>query len=378
MLRFLQMIFLAFLSGPAESVAEVLVEERWRTQALNRSLGSFAGPWDDLNRELLNGHPMLDSRFVDALLVHFGDGNEHLCQLQCGGQMMGMCILKPGKPGRWSSFMPPQAQVAPAILEKDANLASLVPGLGSLVAQVDLLCQDPEFSPALPCDHLPARSMNHALTMSIALEGSFEDYWSSRPRSLRQSMRTRDNRLLRDQLPPRLAIREAPGDMAAAVARFGRLESAGWKGRAGTAVSADNPQGPFYTDLLESFARTGQAVVYEYWLGERLAASQLAIASDRMLLLLKTTYDEDFATYSPGRLLLREVIRDGFSRLPVSVIEFYTNANPDQLAWATGQRWIGHVSLYRNPAVEQVFAALHATRRLALRLRERGGGLRAS
>lgn len=371
MLRFIQMIFLALMAGPAETFAEALINERWRVQNLNRSLGDSSVQWDGLNQRLLAGHPMLDSRFVDAMLRHFGDGSEKLYLLERDGDPIGMFILKPAKPGLWASFLPAQAQLAPVMLAEASGLSGLLPHVPGLVGQVDLLCQDPEFSPAFECGEMPHRKQPHALTISIRLEGGFDAYWADRPRNLRSSIRNRENRLEKAGLEPHVVRLDKPEDMRGAVERFAALESAGWKGRVGTAVDIDDAQCRFYTEVMERFAETGQAVAYEYLLGDRLAASRLTLGTERMMVLLKTTYDEDLAPYSPGRLLLREVIRDGFSRTPGGVIEFYTNAKPDQLAWATDQRWIEHISLFRSRAVEQVIGAIQATRKLAQTLTQK-------
>ena len=104
----------------------------------------------------------------------------------------------------------------------------------------------------------------------------------------------------------------------------------------------------------------------------------MVISNGRMVIYLKTTYDETFAHLSPGLLLLQELIRDSFARLPGGVFEFYTNthASPLQLAWATDQRWIEHVSIYRNGAVHQLSSALQAAKGMAARLGALGRGLR--
>lgn len=363
MLRFIQMLFMATVAGLSEFPAEAVVAERWRIHQIKCSLGDFAHAWDRLNQRSLAGHPMLDSRFIDGMLQHFGDGSEYLCLLEKGGETTGLCILRRARPGIWRSFLPTQAQLAPAILGGGDDLPSLLAALPGLVGQLDLLCQDPEFSPAFRCDRIPIQTQHHALTMNIRTDGSFDAYWSERSKNLRGTMRSRQNRVAKAGFQPRVVCLTGVAQMRDAVRRFAALETSGWKGRAGTALGSDAVQEPFYADIMERFAETGQAFIYEYWLDERLAASQLAIAAAPMLVLLKTTYDEEFAHCSPGRLLLREVIRDGFERFPGGSIEFYTNADADQLAWATGYRWIEHVTLYRNPAVERVMAGVQSLRR---------------
>lgn len=376
MLRLFKFLFRASAVAPARRGHGPSAKERWQILGLNGSMTGFAAQWDGLNQRLQAGHPMLDSRFVNGLLRYFGEGTESLCQLERDGCPVAMCILKRARPGVWASFLPAQAQVAPVLLEDSAPLFCLPSQLPGLVGQVDFLCQDPDFSPVLRCPNMPHRNTSHALTMSIRLAGDFASYWAGRSSNLRGVMRRRQNHLQKSGLEPRLICLESPGDMPAAIERFGKLESAGWKGRAGTAVSAGNAQGQFYGDILGKFAESGQARVYEYWLGNHLAAAQLAIISDRMMVLLKTSYDEGLGNFSPGRLLLQEVIRDGFCRLPGGVIEFYTHASTEQLAWATDQRWIEHISLYRNRAVQQLSAARRRTRRSVLAIRTLAHSLR--
>jgi CelD/BcsL family acetyltransferase involved in cellulose biosynthesis len=102
--------------------------------------------------------------------------------------------------------------------------------------------------------------------------------------------------------------------------------------------------------------------VYELWLNDKLVGSRLALYHDAMLVMLKTSYDETFSAYAPGRLLLRAAIEDAFSLLPGGAIEFYTDANMDQLEWATDHRWMQHVSLYRNRLADVAIRALKACR----------------
>ena len=66
-------------------------------------------------------------------------------------------------------------------------------------------------------------------------------------------------------------------DMADAVARYGNLESGGWKADLGTAIHKDNDQGHFYTDMLTRAAHAGEAVVYEYLINNEVAASNLCV-----------------------------------------------------------------------------------------------------
>ncbi len=320
----------------------------WRIIKLEATLGAHALAWDALNQRHFQSNPMLDSRFVDALLRHFGDGSERLCVLQDDAEPQAMCLLKPKGFGIWTAFLPAQAQIGPVLIRDPQYVKSLIRGLPGMVGQIDFLCHDPAFGAVAASDQADHSVQEHALTMNIRLDADFDSYWAKRSKQLQKNLRRYERRLDEDGLPVRFASVTEPADIGAAVARYAALESKGWKGLEGTAVSANNVQGRFYEQVLRSFCSSGGATVYELWFGDQLAASRLAIAGDQMLVILKTTYDEAFDKYAPGRLLLRSVIEQAFNDHPGGVIEFYTDANPDQLAWATDHRWIEHVSVYRN------------------------------
>lgn len=341
--------------------------QHFASHRLTRTLGDFAAEWDSLNHRLTGGHPMFDSRFVECLLRHFGRGDEILLRgTKAEDTLALMSILHRDRRGSWSSFLPSQTQVGLHLADGAIDPHRFFKCLPGVSLRINLLCQDPWFSPTRDSIARPCKSQHHALTMGIDLRGSFDEYWQSRSKKLASNLRRYRARVEQAGLEPRMLIFEGPHEMADAVARYGRLESAGWKAQQGTAVSEDNAQGAFYRDLLESFAATGQATVYEYWIGERLAASRLTIRNDKMLIMLKTAFDESMSEFAAGRLLLHEVIREAFRVLPGGRIEFYTHATVDQLAWATDRRHIDHFTLYANQGVELlaqvrelVQAALH-------------------
>jgi CelD/BcsL family acetyltransferase involved in cellulose biosynthesis len=335
---------------------------RWTVVPLERSLGSHAEAWDELNRSQFGAHPLLSSLFVDGLLRHFGNGSEHLCLLGDDTAVRAMCIVRPLNRLMWASFAPAQGQVAPTLVPQPEMLASLVDSLPGKVLQLDLLSNDPHVGGVLGDAPPPMYRLAHALTMRVGLDGTFESYWNARPRNLSSNMRRYERRLQANGLAPRMVRVTAPDDIVAAVERYADLEGAGWKGRQGTALGSTREQYRFYRNLMLEAAGRGQAVVFELWLNDKLVGSRLALYHDAMLVMLKTSYDETFSAYAPGRLLLRAAIEDAFSLLPGGAIEFYTDANMDQLEWATDHRWMQHVSLYRNRAAAVAIGALKACR----------------
>ena len=334
---------------------------QWQVIRLNKSLGVHTAAWDILNQRLFSSHPMLSSIFVERLLKHFGNGTEHLCVLAVKDEIEAMCLLRPMRFGVWGTFLPAQAQLCPALIRKLADVAGIINSLPGFVVRLDFLCHDPQFSDLATSSCATATSMDHALTMNISLNGGFENYWANRSRKLVQNIGRYQRRLEADKITWKFVCIKAPENISAAVARYAALESKGWKSKAGTALG-NNSQEIFYAEVASHFAQNGQPVAYELWFDDQLVASRLVICGPELVITLKTTYDESFSQYSPGRLLLHHVIEAMFTTHPQKTLEFYTDANPDQLAWATSKRWIMHWSFYKNEFLANLFSLLSAVR----------------
>lgn len=338
----------------------------WTVHRLANDLGQHAAAWDALNQRLFGSHALLDSRFVGGLLKHFGTGTERLCVLESDGEPQAMCLLRPKGFGVWSSFLPMQAQIGAALLQKPISLASLMRSLPGFATRLELLCTDPAYTDLSSLQSISLESLNHALTMSIRLEGGFDAYWAGRSKNLTKNFDRYVRRLETAGIGRMFLQLSNPAEIGPAVARYAILESKGWKGKQGTAIEINSTQGDFYSEVMNQFAATGHAAVFELWFDTHLAASRLVIESGNMLVILKTTYDETFDKYAPGRLLLHDVIQHLFTTHPGKTIEFYTHANLDQLAWATGQRWITHVSIDRSALTRFMYQVSHTGRHLLL------------
>lgn len=328
--------------------------EAWQSFALNKEFGGHDAAWDACNQRVFQGHLLFDSRFVGNLLRHFGQGNERLLQRKNAAGELEMCLLRPGAWGRWETFFPSQAQISPVMVGSRESLDGLFDALPGMPMQIDFLGQDVPYSHIVDSLAPGGQAISHATTISISMSGTFEEYWNNRPKNLIKNIRRYKNRLAQGDCKVDLVQIDLPEQMAAAVGRYGQLEAHSWKSLQGTAVLPDNPQGRFYADILADFARTGNAVVYELWIDECLAASRLVILDQRMFIILKTAYNKEMAQFAPGRLLLHEVIADAFRRIPGGTLEFYTNATADQFDWATHSRTIVHQTDYRNAALSLV------------------------
>lgn len=335
----------------------------WELYPAKTAFPTFAKDWDRLNSRLYKGHPYYDSRFVGPLLDFFATGKEQLCIYRVEDTVTGALILQSDSIGRWSSFRPSQAQITPILLDDSQLLTTLFHRLPGLTWIIELLAIDPRYSPDFTNLALPQIKHAHARTIGIHIENDFSDYWEKRPKKLAANIDRYSRRAEKESVTLTVSKIEDAADMAAGVNSYGRLEAAGWKGIAGTAVSAESRQEAFYSEVLRRFALTDQSVIYELHGAGQLASSRLVISNGHIVVFLKTTYDESLAHFSPGRILLYKVIQDQFKSPTGKSIEFYTNATRDQAEWATFGATIQNIQIFRSDPFAAVFALLKVIQR---------------
>ncbi|MBK1694984.1 hypothetical protein CKO09_09555 [Chromatium weissei] len=336
----------------------------WKIVPIRNGLDVYCRDWNFLNLNLYQKQPFFDSRFIEPMLKYFATGKEYLCIHSHNQKVNGLLILTKRRFGIWSLFAPSQAQIAPILLKDETLLRSLLTSLSEFPLSLELINQDPLFTPIqADSDQRLIIREPHALTIAIKLTDDFEHYWLSRSKKLQQNYNRYRRRLQKKSLSMRMICHEAPNQISKAVTRYGIIESRGWKGSQGTSIHVDNVQGAFYAQLMNEFAVSGNASVYELYFNDTLVASRLCILNSEMLIMLKTTYDETFSEYAPGRLLLHAVIAQEFARKRVKKIEFYTDATQDQMSWSTEQREIQHVTLFRHPLLKKAYQARNLIRK---------------
>lgn len=336
----------------------------WEVVKLKGSLGEYDNDWWRLNDELYHSHPLFDVRCINLLLEFYSNGEERLCiHRDVNGEVDGLLIVVKRKFGIWSLFLPSQLQIAPVLVKNTTDLRSLFKCLPKYCFILEFLNQDPLYSVVShDTDHLPIIKQYNVTTISIDVTGDFESYWQRRSRKLRQNVNRYINRIKREGRELSFVpIIESENENL--VSAYGELESSGWKGKKNTAININNMQGKFYKRLLDSYSTTKGAIVYELYCDKKLIASRLCIKNKGMMVTLKTTYDEAYAKYAPGRILLFYMLKHEFDLNELETIEFYTNATSDQISWSTGQRDIEHVTLFSSQLLKNIYLLLSRIRR---------------
>ena len=321
---------------------------------------SLQRQWDQLNaaRQDL---PFLSADAMAAALEVLGNGKERLLLATGGqGEARAMLVMVPDGRLRWTTFQPSQlplgAWVAKAGISPCALSRSLLRGPLGFALVVSITQVDPLLAPR-EADAADARHADYIPTAWLEVDGSFEDYWAQRGKNLRQNLRKQRNRLAAEGVTTTLRQLRAPQDMAAALGRYGALETAGWKADRGTAIHPDNEQGRFYRLLLETAAGRGEALVTEYLFGEHTVAMNLGLMRGGTWVVLKTAYDETVSkALSPASLLREEELQFIFNQREIRRIEYYGRVMEWHTKLTDRQRTLYHLTTYRWPWLKALTA----------------------
>jgi hypothetical protein len=311
--------------------------------------------WQRLNQEA-GGPPLLDVAFISPLLQMFGTGKEILACYESDNRLQAMTILAQTGPGTWVTFQPSQAPLGAwihgsAYINWNQLLSELIRKLPGFPLILGVTQQDPDLLPR-PRDDRTLKTLDYVQTARIRIHGKFEDYWNARGKNLRQNMRTQRNNLQKCGVSTRLQVIIAVDDVAQAIVDYGRLESASWKAKIGTAIHPENVQGKFYRAMLEAFCRRNAGRIYRYWYEDKIVAMDLCIEGNGCIIILKTTHDESIGNAtSPALLMQQEVFRQLFDEGRLKTIEYYGKVMEWNSRWSDDLRILYHVNEYRWPSL---------------------------
>lgn len=345
--------FRALIKAPAKKQNVHMM--KWTFYPVSK-FEQHAVSWDALN-ECGPNSPLLSSRFLLPSLRAFQSGKKKLAVLGNPDHPDAMCILEQRRNLIWDTFQPAQAPVGFWLMRPGLNLEIVITGLMRALPGFPLVVgitqQDPLLIPR-PTNSAKMLTLNYINTARILVDGDYETYWNARSKNLRQNMRKARNKLEKYGLEYQLKCISDPTEVKGAIESYGLIESAGWKATDGTAIQLNNTQGKYYTDLLETFCRAGYGRIYYLTFNDAIVAMDLCIYQGSTLIILKTTYDEDYKDYSPAMLMHQELFRVLFQSGDFHRIEFYGRVMDWHLRWTEDIRTMYHVNVYRWESVRNM------------------------
>jgi CelD/BcsL family acetyltransferase involved in cellulose biosynthesis len=326
----------------------------------------FAPDWDALSAA--GGDvPFLSSAFVAPLLREFGTGYELLAVHESGHKIDVMALVVSSGRGAWQTFQPSQLPLGAWVMRRVADPGKLLEALLRKLPGFTLNFGITQIDPRLlerPADGASVRTLDYIQTAWIEIEGTFDAYWESRGKNLRQNVAKQRRRLEADGIVPRLDVLTEPAKMADALRDYGALESTGWKAGGGTAIHPDNAQGRFYLAMLQAFCTRGRGRIYRYRFGDKVVAMDLCVENDDTQVVLKTTYDETYRTVSPAFLMRQEALRGLWAEGRIRRVEFYGKLMEWHTRWTDKARALYHLNYYRWGFLPQLHAWVGERRRV--------------
>jgi len=170
----------------------------------------------------------------------------------------------------------------------------------------------------------------------IPIEGGWDAYFNQLSPKFRANLRRRGKHL-QQVGDVRVEVVGSGQEVEGALEEGLRIEAAGWKGRAGTAIVADEATHRFYALLARRAARRGWLRLHFLRVGEKRIAFDYSLFYAGKAYLLKPAYDPEFAACSPYSQLLVRILKDHFDR-GVKEFEFLGQEDAWKFDWATRTR----------------------------------------
>ncbi|HEV8703075.1 MAG TPA: GNAT family N-acetyltransferase [Candidatus Polarisedimenticolia bacterium] len=316
--------------------------------------------WDALLEESGVDHPFLSHEWVKTWWECFGAAHElHVLMVRDGDGPVAIVPLMRSK-GRFYGLPVRRLETIGNVHTQRFDVVSGRRRPEAYRAIWRTLLEQEALWDVLVLSHLPADSPTLATLTSLALgdgyltglwrsaeapyipiEGSWDEYFNRLSPKLRANLRRRERRL--QQFGDiRMEVVGSGPDVWDALEDGLWIESAGWKGRAGTAIAADEATHRFYSLLALRAARRGWLRLHFLTVGERRIAFDFSLFYAGKAFLLKPAYDPAFAACSPYSQLLARILQDHFDR-GVKEFDFLGQEDAWKFDWATrtrSQEWL--------------------------------------
>jgi CelD/BcsL family acetyltransferase involved in cellulose biosynthesis len=117
-----------------------------------------------------------------------------------------------------------------------------------------------------------------------------------------------------------------------ALEAFFDLEKRGWKGKSGTAIACSAVTREFYASVARGAAEHGYLSIYFLEFDGIPVAGHLGLWHNGRYYLPKVAYDETYARFSPGQLILRAIIEDR-AKDGLAAVDFLGMTAPWKADW---------------------------------------------
>ena len=314
------------------------------------SFGALQGLWNDLVEQAGIQHPFVRHEWVGTWWECFGGKSElHVLLVRDGGEPIALAplVLRRawllGVPVRtlefpWNAHVPRFDVIVAR--QPDVAYRALWRYLASHrdlwdVLQLPVLSRGSRTLQDLPrlasADGFIVGTWASMESPYVPLRGSWDSYQRRLPRKHRANLRNRFKRLA---ALGRVELEVIPPDqMGPAVEDALRIEAAGWKGHAGTAIACLPATEAFYTRLAETAGARGWPSLEFLTVGGQRVAFQYNLIYRNRKYVLKVGHDPRYAKYGPQHLLCCLALESAFVR-GLEEYDFLGECEPWKMSWA--------------------------------------------
>ena len=302
---------------------------------------SVRDEWAELATQLA-APPFMQPGWFEAWWSAFGQGRAAII---CARSSSGLVGVLPGSVlrGAFRSMTNWHTPFFTILGERDED-ANLLLGhamqMSTTHTQLGFVCEN-----AHRLDGLRATSerMGRRPVVRVMQRSPFADLtagWDAFEASLSRNVRNdvhRRRRALEAQGSLEVSVEHGDQRLDELLADGFRVESAGWKGEAGTAVTSRPDTRAFYTSIARWAASTGSLRLSFLRLDGRAIAFQYGLEEQGVYYYLKGGYDPSHRAFSPGKVLHHAML-ERLARAGVHRYEFLGDEEPYKVAWGNGVR----------------------------------------
>lgn len=131
---------------------------------------------------------------------------------------------------------------------------------------------------------------------------------------------------------------------------FYQLEAKGWKGNEGTAIQNSRATRHFYDAVAQAATASNSFLHYRLELNGHLVAAYFGVYQKGQYFALKSAYDESFSRYTPGNLIVQEILTD-LLMAQAQVFDFLGSWAEWKRRWSQQVRPQGNCYIFRPGAI---------------------------
>jgi CelD/BcsL family acetyltransferase involved in cellulose biosynthesis len=353
------------MTGTANSLRrDQIVAVRKRPDG-HPEIGSLADEWDAL-ADRLSAPPFLRPGWIHAWWDAFGSGELEVLSVRRNGVPAGILPLSVRgavleAPANWHT-----PSFGPLAVDADAAAELIDLALQQRKRRVSLGFLDVGDPTTAQVRSAFADARQRVYTEPrlrspfLDLDGDWDAYLASRPRSLRKEI-GRCERRLRELGDLEMTLTSDSTNLDRDLDEAFAVEGSGWKRQRGTAIDSHPSTRDFYRRVATWAADRGFLRLFTLRLAGVAVACDICLEDGGVRYMLKGGYDERFARFAPGLVLLRMGLEDAFAN-GLSRIELGGADDSYKLRWTSAVR--ERLTLHAFPPTVPGFAGWIATARL--------------